>query len=106
MKKMRPPTGIPKSMLVANPDGSYALPSGAVAILRPNEYALLIAEFYFFCISISKTEISALDRIVMCVNLMYVFSGLYFKRKLKVFLQVDQWLKFHQNSDVRYALVS
>jgi E3 ubiquitin-protein ligase RBBP6 len=37
MKKMRPPTGIPKSMLVANPDGSYALPSGAVAILRPNE---------------------------------------------------------------------
>eukprot|EP00250_Pteridium_aquilinum_P016394 c23084_g2_i3 orf=323-2116(+) len=37
VKKMKPPTGIPKSMLVANPDGSYALPSGAVAILRPNE---------------------------------------------------------------------
>lgn len=37
VKKIKPPTGIPKSMLVANPDGSYALPSGAVAILRPNE---------------------------------------------------------------------
>ncbi|KAI5077677.1 hypothetical protein GOP47_0007501 [Adiantum capillus-veneris] len=37
VKKMKPPTGIPKSMLVANPDGSYALPSGTVAILRPNE---------------------------------------------------------------------
>ena len=25
-------------MLMATPDGSYALPSGAVAVLRPNEY--------------------------------------------------------------------
>lgn len=37
LKKVKPPTGIPKSMLVANPDGSYALPSGGVAVLRPNE---------------------------------------------------------------------
>eukprot|EP00249_Psilotum_nudum_P024833 c29303_g1_i1 orf=335-3025(-) len=37
IKKVKPPTGIPKSMLVANPDGSYALPSGGVAVLRPNE---------------------------------------------------------------------
>ncbi|KAK6947556.1 DWNN domain [Dillenia turbinata] len=39
IKRVRPPTGIPKSMLVANPDGSYALPSGAVAVLKPNEAA-------------------------------------------------------------------
>ncbi|CAN6439748.1 unnamed protein product [Victoria cruziana] len=39
IKKVKPPTGIPKSMLVATPDGSYALPSGAVAVLKPNEAA-------------------------------------------------------------------
>eukprot|EP01018_Ginkgo_biloba_P034838 Gb_41215 [translate_table: standard] len=39
IKRMKPPTGIPKSMLVAAAGGSYALPSGAVAILRPNESA-------------------------------------------------------------------
>ncbi|KAA8522209.1 hypothetical protein F0562_012882 [Nyssa sinensis] len=39
IKKVKPPTGIPKSMLMATPDGSYALPSGAVAVLRPNEAA-------------------------------------------------------------------
>ncbi|XP_038687657.1 E3 ubiquitin ligase PARAQUAT TOLERANCE 3 isoform X2 [Tripterygium wilfordii] len=37
VKRVRPPTGIPKSMLIATPDGSYALPSGAVAVLKPNE---------------------------------------------------------------------
>lgn len=37
IKRVKPPTGIPKSMLMATPDGSYALPSGAVAVLRPNE---------------------------------------------------------------------
>nr|XP_009396010.1 PREDICTED: uncharacterized protein LOC103981128 isoform X1 [Musa acuminata subsp. malaccensis] len=39
MKRVKPPTGIPKSMLMTTPDGSYALPSGAVAVLRPNEAA-------------------------------------------------------------------
>uniref|UniRef100_I1QUR8 DWNN domain-containing protein n=1 Tax=Oryza glaberrima TaxID=4538 RepID=I1QUR8_ORYGL len=39
MKRMKPPTGIPKSMLMATPDGSYALPSGAGAVLKPNEAA-------------------------------------------------------------------
>ncbi|XP_071685930.1 E3 ubiquitin ligase PARAQUAT TOLERANCE 3-like [Rutidosis leptorrhynchoides] len=39
VKRVRPPTGIPKSMLMATPDGSYALPSGAVAVLKPNEAA-------------------------------------------------------------------
>ncbi|XP_050376169.1 E3 ubiquitin ligase PARAQUAT TOLERANCE 3-like isoform X2 [Argentina anserina] len=39
IKRVKPPTGIPKSMLIATPDGSYALPSGAVAVLRPNEAA-------------------------------------------------------------------
>jgi len=34
---MKPPTGIPKSMLMQTPDGSYALPSGAGAVLKPNE---------------------------------------------------------------------
>ncbi|KAL0927147.1 hypothetical protein M5K25_001307 [Dendrobium thyrsiflorum] len=39
IKKVKPPTGIPRSMLMATPDGSYALPSGAVAVLKPNEAA-------------------------------------------------------------------
>ncbi|KAL8103179.1 E3 ubiquitin ligase PARAQUAT TOLERANCE 3-like isoform X2 [Apium graveolens] len=39
IRKVKPPTGIPKSMLMATPDGSYALPSGAVAVLKPNEAA-------------------------------------------------------------------
>ncbi|XP_059639050.1 E3 ubiquitin ligase PQT3-like [Cornus florida] len=37
IKRVRPPTGIPRSMLMETPDGSYALPSGAVAVLKPNE---------------------------------------------------------------------
>lgn len=39
IRKVKPPTGIPKSMLVPTPDGSYALPSGSSAVLRPNEAA-------------------------------------------------------------------
>ncbi|XP_020267892.1 E3 ubiquitin ligase PQT3-like [Asparagus officinalis] len=39
VRKVKPPTGIPKSMLMATPDGSYVLPSGAVAVLKPNEAA-------------------------------------------------------------------
>ncbi|KAL7182740.1 hypothetical protein ACSBR1_041430 [Camellia fascicularis] len=39
IRRVKPPTGIPKSMLMATPDGSYALPSGAVAVLKPNETA-------------------------------------------------------------------
>ncbi|CAA0807608.1 DWNN domain- a CCHC-type zinc finger, partial [Striga hermonthica] len=39
IKRVKPPTGIPKSMLMATPDGSYTLPSGAVAVLKPNEAA-------------------------------------------------------------------
>ncbi|KAF2304178.1 hypothetical protein GH714_028359 [Hevea brasiliensis] len=38
-KRVRPPTGIPKSMLVPNPDGSYVLSSGATAVLQPNDDA-------------------------------------------------------------------
>nr|CAD1841669.1 unnamed protein product [Ananas comosus var. bracteatus] len=39
IKRLKPPTGIPQSMLVSNSDGSYALPGGAVAVLKPNEAA-------------------------------------------------------------------
>ncbi|KAI3862352.1 hypothetical protein MKX03_014370 [Papaver bracteatum] len=39
VKKLRPPTGIPKSMLVETADGSYALPGGSIAVLKPNEVA-------------------------------------------------------------------
>ncbi|KAJ4831593.1 hypothetical protein Tsubulata_015277 [Turnera subulata] len=39
IRRVKPPTGIPKSMLQTAPDGSYALPSGAVAVLKPNEDA-------------------------------------------------------------------
>ncbi|KAG6534584.1 hypothetical protein ZIOFF_008487 [Zingiber officinale] len=39
IKRVKPPTGIPKSMLMATPDGSYSLPSGAVVVLNPNEAA-------------------------------------------------------------------
>jgi len=37
LKRVKPPTDIPKSMLVDTPDGSYGLPNGAVVVLRPNE---------------------------------------------------------------------
>ncbi|XP_021757813.1 E3 ubiquitin ligase PQT3-like isoform X2 [Chenopodium quinoa] len=39
IKKARPATGIPKSMLVPTPDGSFVLPSGTAAALKPNEAA-------------------------------------------------------------------
>ncbi|OIV94074.1 hypothetical protein TanjilG_05454 [Lupinus angustifolius] len=39
IKKVRQPTGIPRSMLMVNPQGSYALPNGSVAVLKPNEAA-------------------------------------------------------------------
>jgi E3 ubiquitin-protein ligase RBBP6 len=42
---MKPPTGIPKSMLMQTPDGSYALPSGAGAVLKPNELVQNFVEF-------------------------------------------------------------
>ncbi|KAI5676595.1 hypothetical protein M9H77_07545 [Catharanthus roseus] len=38
-KKMKPPTGIPKSMLMSNSDGFYALSNGDVAVLKPDEVA-------------------------------------------------------------------
>lgn len=34
-------------MLVANPDGSYALPTGEVAVLKPNEYVSTVLEFAY-----------------------------------------------------------
>ncbi|XP_024539207.1 E3 ubiquitin ligase PQT3-like isoform X1 [Selaginella moellendorffii] len=37
IKRVKLPTGIPRTMLVANPDGSYAMPNGEIAVLRPNE---------------------------------------------------------------------
>ncbi|KAJ4825031.1 hypothetical protein Tsubulata_019291 [Turnera subulata] len=39
VKVARLPTGIPKSMLSANPDGGYLLPTGDSAVLVPNEAA-------------------------------------------------------------------
>jgi E3 ubiquitin-protein ligase RBBP6 len=49
-RRFKPPTGIPKSMLMTTPDGSYSLPGGAVAVLQPNEYAaLLIFPYEGFC---------------------------------------------------------
>ncbi|XP_024525023.1 E3 ubiquitin ligase PARAQUAT TOLERANCE 3 isoform X1 [Selaginella moellendorffii] len=39
VKKMKMPSGIPRTMLVANPDGSYALPTGEAAAMQPNEDA-------------------------------------------------------------------
>ncbi|KAL6008126.1 hypothetical protein ACLOJK_033632 [Asimina triloba] len=44
IKRVKPPTGIPKSMLMATPDGSYALPSGAVAVLKPNDFSIFSLE--------------------------------------------------------------
>ncbi|KAK9144786.1 hypothetical protein Sjap_004689 [Stephania japonica] len=37
IKKLKPPTGIPKSMLMTTSDGSYALTGGVVAALKPDE---------------------------------------------------------------------
>ncbi|CAL5187648.1 unnamed protein product [Lathyrus oleraceus] len=39
IKKVRQPTGIPRSMLMVNPQGSYALLNGSVAVLKSNEAA-------------------------------------------------------------------
>ncbi|XLT46535.1 hypothetical protein HN873_039139 [Arachis hypogaea] len=39
IKRVKQPTGIPRSMLMVNPQGSYALPNGSVAVLKPNEAA-------------------------------------------------------------------
>ncbi|XP_052171740.1 E3 ubiquitin ligase PQT3-like isoform X2 [Diospyros lotus] len=39
IKSVKPPTGIPRTMLMTTQDGSYALSSGAVAVLKPNEAA-------------------------------------------------------------------
>ncbi|KAK1377166.1 hypothetical protein POM88_033359 [Heracleum sosnowskyi] len=39
VKRTKPPTGIPKSMLMATLDGSYALPSGLFTVLKPSEDA-------------------------------------------------------------------
>ncbi|KAF7828439.1 E3 ubiquitin ligase PQT3-like isoform X1 [Senna tora] len=39
IKKVKPPTGIPRSMLMPNPVGSYALSNGVVAVVKPNEAA-------------------------------------------------------------------
>ncbi|KAI3946978.1 hypothetical protein MKW98_003541 [Papaver atlanticum] len=39
VKRVNPPTGIPKSMLMPTADGSYALSSGSVGVLQPNEAA-------------------------------------------------------------------
>ncbi|CAM6091561.1 unnamed protein product [Calypogeia fissa] len=38
-KKIRPPTGIPRSMLDVDPEGTYFLPTGEVAVMKPNESA-------------------------------------------------------------------
>lgn len=37
MKKVKAPSGIPKTMLLANHDGLYALPTSKVVVLEPNE---------------------------------------------------------------------
>ncbi|KAJ8460109.1 hypothetical protein OPV22_033040 [Ensete ventricosum] len=37
IRKMKPATGIPRSMLLTTPDGSYSLPNGVAAVLKPNE---------------------------------------------------------------------
>ncbi|XP_057415422.1 E3 ubiquitin ligase PQT3-like isoform X2 [Lotus japonicus] len=39
IKRVKQPTGIPRSMLMANPHGSYVLPNGSAAVLNPNEAA-------------------------------------------------------------------
>jgi E3 ubiquitin-protein ligase RBBP6 len=37
VKKVRPPTGIPKTRLVPDSEGTYFLPTGEVAVMKPNE---------------------------------------------------------------------
>ncbi|CAM6106070.1 unnamed protein product [Calypogeia fissa] len=38
-KKIRPPTGIPRCMLARDPEGTYVLPTGEVALMKPKEAA-------------------------------------------------------------------
>ncbi|KAH7352683.1 hypothetical protein KP509_19G058400 [Ceratopteris richardii] len=69
VKKMKPPTGIPKSMLFANPDGSYALPGGTVAVLRPNE-AVFEKEIEGLHSSKSLADIPFELRCFLCKNVL------------------------------------
>ncbi|KAL1816615.1 hypothetical protein ACET3Z_019189 [Daucus carota] len=39
IKRYQPPRGIPNSMLMASADGSYVLPGGGLAVLKPDESA-------------------------------------------------------------------
>ncbi|KAF2308082.1 hypothetical protein GH714_035001 [Hevea brasiliensis] len=57
-KRLRPPTGIPKSMLMPNRGGSYVLSSGATAVLQPNYHAF--EKEIFGCLP-SKRSWSASD---------------------------------------------
>jgi E3 ubiquitin-protein ligase RBBP6 len=41
IKRVKAPTGIPKSMLMAIPDGSYALSRGVVVVLKSKDAAFL-----------------------------------------------------------------
>ncbi|CAK7323551.1 unnamed protein product [Dovyalis caffra] len=38
-RKVKAPSGIPKSMLITNPEGHYVLSGGEAAVLKPNEEA-------------------------------------------------------------------
>ncbi|XP_057999872.1 E3 ubiquitin ligase PARAQUAT TOLERANCE 3-like [Hevea brasiliensis] len=57
-KRLRPPTGIPKSMLMPNRGGSYVFSSGATAVLQPNYHAF--EKEIFGCLP-SKRSWSASD---------------------------------------------
>ncbi|KAF2308071.1 hypothetical protein GH714_034874 [Hevea brasiliensis] len=64
-KRLRPPTGIPKSMLMPNPDGSYVLSSGATAVLQPNDHAFE-KEVFGFLPSKRSWSVSDLPPELLC----------------------------------------
>lgn len=71
VKKVRDPRGVPKSMLVANPDGLYKLEDGKVAELKPDE-----ASF--------EKEIEGIPTMKRCVVAADIPSELYCKICKKV----------------------
>ncbi|KAF2308075.1 hypothetical protein GH714_034919 [Hevea brasiliensis] len=64
-KRLRPPTGIPKSILMPNPDGSYVLSSGATAVLQPNDHAFE-KEVFGFLPSKRSWSVSDLPPELLC----------------------------------------
>lgn len=85
---------------MATPDGSYALPSGAVAVMKPNEYADLKFIFFFY---FNAHALKTLKRHKDSLCSLVLFTGLLLKEKLRAYLLHDLLVICHQNSTAHCA---